>query len=497
MNWCKGIAFIVLSCGLVSAGCGETHQETATEKSIEGKEIQATIQQTSIPDVSATARQIQVSFSEIPEQVLSDYEEVLELDLGNCINGMEQFEEPLSWESSGSEQLQIQIRDGVMTASVHEQTWYGREVIQIEACDSKGMCIETEIEFIKSQQDSPPQIKGFGEQVVFPGESFRPIKLDERVHDPDHAPGELTWIITSPENLQVEIEERTLVVNPVAEGWSGPLTVELEVCDPDGLCDQADVVFRISDETRVTLTYVVNEGFIFEAGGKKIMVDGLLSNVGSYQIPTMVLRAMVTGRPPFDDIDLVLATHSHEDHFDPQVVGEFLAANPGAQFLSTNQAVSALARMIDDNEAIQEQVIGVYPSRGSYEQFVVNGIEVKVFNLPHGSNSYPNLGLMIDLGGVRVLHTGDFYMEDAQAAIDLLQSYGIPEEKIDIAFIATPFLYSERYDEVIPLGIQPGLIVPMHYVASQTVDLFDLLESKYPESLMFDHEMESVSLTFP
>jgi L-ascorbate metabolism protein UlaG (beta-lactamase superfamily) len=485
----------VLSCGLISAGCGETPQETATEKAVEGKEIQATIQLTATPEVSATERPAQVSFSEIPEQVLSDYEEVLELDLGNYINDREQFDESLTWGFSSSGQLEIQIRDGVMTASVPEQTWYGSEMVQIEACDSKGMCIESEIEFIKLKHDFPPQIKGFGEQVIFPGESFRPINLTERVHDPDHAPGELTWTITGPENLQVEIEEGMLAVNPVAEGWSGPLTMELEVCDPGGLCDQADVVYRISDETEVMLTYVVNEGFIVEADGKKILVDGLLSNVGSYEIPTMVRRAMIAGQPPFDDIDLVLATHSHEDHFDPQMVGEFLAANPEARFLSTIQAISALASSRDDYESIQEQVIGVYPSRGSYEHFVVNGIEVKVFNLPHGS--YPNLGLMIELGGVRVLHTGDFFMEDAQEAIYLLQGYGLPDEGVDIAFIAFPFLRSERYDEVVPQGIQPGLIVPMHYIASETVDLFDLLEKNYPESLIFYEEMESVLLTFP
>ena len=189
MNWCKGIAFIVLSCGLISAGCGESPQETPTEKAVEGKEIRARVQQTATPEVSATARPAQVSFSEIPEQVLSDYEEVLELDLGNYINDREQFDESLTWGFSSSGQLEIQIRDGVMTASVPEQIWYGSEIVQIEACDSKGMCIETEIELIKLQQDFPPQIKGFGEQVVFPGESFRPINLDERVQDPDHAPG--------------------------------------------------------------------------------------------------------------------------------------------------------------------------------------------------------------------------------------------------------------------------------------------------------------------
>ena len=495
MNWRIGIAFIVLSCGLAAAGCGKIPQETATEKAVEEKENQPTIQQTSIPEATETARPMQVSFRDIPEQEFSEDEEVLELDLGHFINDGEQFEGPLTWGFSGSGQLQIQIRDGVIAASVPEQTWSGSEVIQIEACDSKGLCIETEIELIKAEQNFPPQIKGFGEQVVFSGEPFLPINLDERVHDPDHAPGELSWTIIGPENLQVEIDERTLAANPAAEGWSDPVTVELEVCDPDGLCDQADVVYRVSDETSVTLTYVVNEGFIVEAGGKKILVDGLLSHVGSYQIPTMVQRAMIAGQPPFDDIDLVLATHRHDDHFDPQVVGEFLTANPEAQFLSTNQAISALASNRDDYEAIQEQVIGVYPSRSSYEHFVVNGIEVKVFNLPHGS--CPNLGLMVDLGGVRVLHTGDFFVEDAQAAIDLLQGYGIPEEGIDIAFVAVPFLRYERYDEVVPQGIQPGLIVPMHYIASETVDLFDVIELNYPESIMFHEEMESVVLTFP
>jgi hypothetical protein len=161
VNWRRGIALIVLSCGLAAAGCGKTHQETATEVAVEGNENQPAIQQSSIPEATATARPVQVHFSEIPGQVFSDYEEVVELDLGQYIKDGEHFEDPLTWEFSGNEQLQIQIRDGVITASVPEQTWYGSEVIRIETCDSKGTCIETEIEFIKAEQDFPPQIKGF------------------------------------------------------------------------------------------------------------------------------------------------------------------------------------------------------------------------------------------------------------------------------------------------------------------------------------------------
>jgi L-ascorbate metabolism protein UlaG (beta-lactamase superfamily) len=495
VNWRIWLAFIVLSCGLAAAGCKTASQETEKVKTIEGKENQPTIQQTSLPEATATASPMQVSFGDIPEQLFSEDEQALELDLGNYINEREQFVEPLTWGFSGGGKLQVQIRDEVIAARIPEQTWSGSEVIQIEACDSAGNCAETAIEFSKAEQDFPPQIKGFGEQVVFRGEPFHQIDLDERVDDPDHAPSDLSWTARGSEGLEVEINERTLVAYPATESWSGPKIVELEVCDADGLCDQADVVYSVVDETDVTLTYIVNEGFIVEAGGKKILIDGLLSNVGSYQIPTMLQRKMVAGQPPFDELDLVLATHSHADHFDPQVVGDFLAANPGTHFLSTNQAVSTLASRVEDNETIQEQVIGVYPSRGSYEQFILNGIEVKVYNFPHGN--YPNLGLMIDLGGVRVLHTGDFSMEEAQEAIDLMQGYGLPDAGIDIAFIVFPFLQYERYDEVITQGIQPGLIVPMHYVASQTVDLFDVLELKYPDSILFHEEMESISLTYP
>ena len=96
-----------------------------------------------------------------------------------------------------------------------------------------------------------------------------------------------------------------------------------------------------------------------------------------------------------------------------------------------------------------------------------------------------------------MLHTGDFLMEEAEAAIELLQNYQFPEKGIDIAFVGVPFLQYERYQEVLPEGIQQGLIVPMYYIVSQVVDLIDLLESKYPESLLFSEEMQSAALTFP
>ena len=495
MIWRIGMAFLVLICCLAGAACGSTAAEPVSRITEPAAQAQPTSRPTALPQATETAEPEPILFDDIPVQAFVEAEEALHLDLRQYLNIGEHAGEDLIWGLTDSLHLEAEIKNGVLTTVPRDLTWSGSELIQVEACTSSGQCVQTEVEILRAEQQFQPHITGFGQRVAFSGEVFPQIDLDQRVIDLDHPPAELHWTFSGAENLVAAVEEQMLVVEPAAEDWRGQETLALEVCDPDGLCDSSEVVFSIVDEAQLELTYIVNEGFVIQVGGKKILVDGLLSEVGSYQLPVTVQRAMIGGQPPFADIDLALATHSHTDHFDPQVVNDFLAANPEAYFVSTSQAASAVSGRAAGQEAVLERVKGVYPTRGVYEQLVLNGIEIRAFNLPH--SNYQNLGFLIDLGGVRILHTGDFFMDEAQDAIDLLQRYGLPEAGIDIAFIAAPFLQYERYAGVVPQGIQPGLLVPMHYVASQTVELFDLLEERYPDSLLFYEEMESKQLTFP
>jgi hypothetical protein len=163
--------------------------------------------------------------------------------------------------------------------------------------------------------------------------------------------------------------------------------------------------------------------------------------------------------------------------------------------VTTPQTVSDLMVNYPEFEVIEEQVIEVYPEAGEQERLVVNGIEVRVFNLPHGS--YQNLGFMVDLGGVRFLHTGDYYEDDADPAIELLQVYEFPLQGIDVAFIAEPFLRYERFDQLVAEGIRPGVLVPMHYIASQPNNWIQSLAERYPDSILFTRELERIELSFP
>jgi L-ascorbate metabolism protein UlaG (beta-lactamase superfamily) len=306
---------------------------------------------------------------------------------------------------------------------------------------------------------------------------------------------EMIWSAKGSSNLQVNIDKRFLTVTPDKIDWIGSEIVYLDVCDPEGLCDAADLVYTVLERSEIAITHVVNEGFIIESGGKKILIDALLDRVGEYAIPPMVHTSMLSAGHPFDDVDLVLATHSHEDHFEPSTVGEFLLNNPQAYFISTKRAVSALRLNYERIEEIEDRVLSYYPPSGVPIYTAADGIDLEIINLPHAG--YQNVGYLVDIGGIRLLHMGDFFTEDAEAAVALLDGYQLSEKAIDIAFVPWPLLLFGDYRPIVLEGIQPGIIIPMHYVASQNNDIVDRLQSFFPDSILFREGMQSVVIEYP
>ena len=84
------------------------------------------------------------------------------------------------------------------------------------------------------------------------------------------------------------------------------------------------------DETQaLKVTYIANEGFLISSKTKKVLIDSIFrKGYGIYLEPTNDIRKKIeTAQPPFDQVNLVMATHSDADHFDsslPKVVPFFL-----------------------------------------------------------------------------------------------------------------------------------------------------------------------------
>ena len=82
----------------------------------------------------------------------------------------------------------------------------------------------------------------------------------------------------------------------------------------------------MSDEIQVTL--VANAGILLSFRGRKLLIDGLFraEDTPFSCIPAKTLEKLLNGYPPYDDIDYLLFTHYHTDHFSPEITRSYLEA---------------------------------------------------------------------------------------------------------------------------------------------------------------------------
>jgi L-ascorbate metabolism protein UlaG (beta-lactamase superfamily) len=240
--------------------------------------------------------------------------------------------------------------------------------------------------------------------------------------------------------------------------------------------------------TEVGITYTGNEGFLIEAEGKKILIDAFhrLGNV-KYQ------ELLQSGQPPFDDVDLILTTHTDHDHFDLHMVGHYLINHPKTIFVSTKQAMDAFAKYYKNFDKIETRLKGFAPEEGKRIPFSHEGIDITMILLHHGRNrrvKVTNLGYIFSLGGKKFFHMGD-----SEIVLSELNIYNLPGEKIDMAFVPYWYFTSNKYKPALLKGIGAEQVVPMHLILvdggpKERGRILKSIRAEFPEALLFCEEME-------
>ena len=74
--------------------------------------------------------------------------------------------------------------------------------------------------------------------------------------------------------------------------------------------------------------HTTNEGILVSACGSKILFDAFYEDsYGQYLlVPDEIRAALMSGEPPYDDIDAVFVSHVHGDHFSPAPTLAYLGA---------------------------------------------------------------------------------------------------------------------------------------------------------------------------
>ncbi len=236
----------------------------------------------------------------------------------------------------------------------------------------------------------------------------------------------------------------------------------------------------------VRVTFVGNAGFLIEIGGKKILIDAIFRGFeGDYLLPQDVQDALINARPPFNDVDLILVTHNHGDHFDAPMVRRHLNNDPRARLVSTAQVTAQLAEF-------GNRVTTLAAAKGTPAQADVAGIPVKAIYLSHGrvpagTEETVYNGYIVSVDQITFFHTGDI---DA-SLVDTSEPLS-PGKRIDLAFLSHFYFDGNpRTQAFIREWVNGRYFFPIHYHFTTPAFNRERVLSFYPEAILFDKEMQS------
>lgn len=243
----------------------------------------------------------------------------------------------------------------------------------------------------------------------------------------------------------------------------------------------------IGGSAQTTITYVGNSGFLITVGDKKVLIDGIIKGIPpEYTPPAEVRDLLHSYKPPFDDIDLILVSHAHDDHFDVNHVSAYLADNPKTVLISTQEVADTVLAF---DSSLSGRVIAAAPQSGERQELEENGIQVNAFDISHGPGGGANLGFLVTANGIKFFHPGDLGL--GSVTTGYLQQLGLPEEQIDIAFFPH-FSFREPNALQMPLdGIAAKYYIPIHYYFTSPAFNAATIRVNFPDAVLFEHELDS------
>jgi L-ascorbate 6-phosphate lactonase len=216
---------------------------------------------------------------------------------------------------------------------------------------------------------------------------------------------------------------------------------------------------------RLGLAWLGGAGFVFKtASGRVVAVDPYLSDsLDSYYSWKRLALSPIPMAPSELRADLVLATHAHEDHLDPETVPE-LVRTSRAIIAGPATCVEAMRSWGVPEERIVEI------NRGERRQ--IAGIDVAAVLAHHvspaGAQTPDAVGYVLDLDGIVVYHTGDsLYHPD------------LPQQARSFRPHLLLVCINGQYGNMNPeeaarlaREIEPAAVVPMHWglVVENTAD---------------------------
>ena len=224
--------------------------------------------------------------------------------------------------------------------------------------------------------------------------------------------------------------------------------------------------------------YLANEGVLLSLPEGTVLIDGLFRD-GLPEYPTVegaTRDSLERGLGVFGEIDLVLVTLVHRDHFHALAVERHLIENPRAHLVASRQVADSIRILGSEYARIEARVHPVDATPGRIEELEVAGIPVRTLAIAHPPSRNEPVGhLGYVVGRERsVAHLGDLGL--GSAGIETLAA----AKGVAVALVPYWILDGEESVARIEDMLEPGCVVGFHVARGEEEASREWLAARAP-----------------
>lgn len=212
----------------------------------------------------------------------------------------------------------------------------------------------------------------------------------------------------------------------------------------------------------IKVTLLANEGILLQCNGTKLLIDGIHENTTELfsGLSKQVLEDLLEGKKPlFQNIDYIIFTHNHRDHFSAEFTEAFLKKHLVKGFIIPDRQTCQYPSLRETAKLRAEKLwLLDLPLGQLMEIKFTEELSISVFCSLHAGEEYKNLEnycYFLNFNGRKMLIIGDSEY-NAQYFIETLN-----RETIDVLFINPLFLNLISGRKVIK-ALNPKKVVVYH-----------------------------------
>lgn len=268
------------------------------------------------------------------------------------------------------------------------------------------------------------------------------------------------------------------------------LTVALDLLVNTNTLSNRSPEISLDAGDKVKVTYIANDGVMIEFEDQKVVIDAInrTSNLTGWVSPSSTaLRAVENGDPPYDNIDVIMITHGHGDHYATSAVRNYLSNNPQTKLIAPTSIRNTFG-------ASTAQLVNVSLEKFERTNQILNGISIDILRVEHfdqfGNNfsGVESYAYVVQIKDKKFFHAGDIDYVDSK-----LDLFNLLSDNITAAFIPTfGNLVNAANRDALVNNINPKQVIGLHFQTASLSTTLGQIHSIYPEAITFTSPFQIV-----